>query len=222
MKLNEIKFTKSKSKKRVGRGIGSGKGKTAGRGMKGQKSRTGVSINGFEGGQMPLHMRLPKHGFKTRKKVKKVIIKTDLFNNLAEKKVVKDKESVKINNLVEITNLKRNSFIKILMGKKLNVNLNVEVHSASKKAMDEFKRAGGELKLVSYKRINQAVLSDSKKDIKKTKVSPESDKKLKSKEPITSKKISKKKIKNIEKESTIGGKKNIKATVIKKKGKEKG
>ena len=66
MKLNEIKIdSKLKKRKRVGRGIGSGKGKTAGRGHKGQKSRSGGSIaRGFEGGQMPLHMRLPKHGFK--------------------------------------------------------------------------------------------------------------------------------------------------------------
>ena len=65
MKLNEFKTTNEKIKrKRICRGIGSGKGKTGGRGMKGQKSRTGVSINGFEGGQMPLHMRMPKHGFK--------------------------------------------------------------------------------------------------------------------------------------------------------------
>ena len=70
MKLNEIKIdSKLKKRKRIGRGIGSGKGKTGGRGMKGQKSRTGVSINGFEGGQMPLHMRMPKHGFKSRKKI---------------------------------------------------------------------------------------------------------------------------------------------------------
>ena len=66
MKLNEIKndSLKLQKRKRVGRGIGSGFGKTCGRGMKGQKSRSGVSINGFEGGQMPLHMRMPKHGFK--------------------------------------------------------------------------------------------------------------------------------------------------------------
>ena len=74
MKLNEIGASKEKLKKRkrICRGIGSGKGKTGGRGMKGQKSRTGVSINGFEGGQMPLHMRMPKHGFKSRSKIKKV------------------------------------------------------------------------------------------------------------------------------------------------------
>ena len=70
MKLNEFKTIKDITKrKRVCRGIGSGKGKTGGRGMKGQKSRTGVSINGFEGGQMPLHMRMPKHGFKSKSKL---------------------------------------------------------------------------------------------------------------------------------------------------------
>ena len=71
MKLNELRTPSSnlKQRKRVGRGIGSGKGKTGGRGVKGQKSRTGVSINGFEGGQMPLHMRMPKHGFKSRTKI---------------------------------------------------------------------------------------------------------------------------------------------------------
>ena len=70
MKLNQIKSEslRLRKRKRVARGIGSGTGKTAGRGMKGQKSRSGVSINGFEGGQMPLHMRMPKHGFKSKKK----------------------------------------------------------------------------------------------------------------------------------------------------------
>ena len=68
MKLNDIRDNPGarKSRMRVGRGIGSGKGKTAGRGQKGQKSRSGVAIKGFEGGQMPLHMRLPKRGFNTR------------------------------------------------------------------------------------------------------------------------------------------------------------
>ena len=96
MKLNEIKTdSKLKKRKRVGRGIGSGKGKTAGRGMKGQKSRSGVSINGFEGGQMPLHMRMPKHGFKSRKKIKKMILKTDLINNLLEQKIIKEKDKIR-------------------------------------------------------------------------------------------------------------------------------
>jgi len=87
MKLNEFKTIDQKTKrKRICRGIGSGKGKTGGRGMKGQKSRTGVSINGFEGGQMPLHMRMPKHGFKSKSKLRKIILKTDFINQLLEKK----------------------------------------------------------------------------------------------------------------------------------------
>ena len=109
MKLNEIKINKLKVKKRIGRGIGSGKGKTAGRGMKGQKSRSGVSINGFEGGQMPLHMRMPKHGFKSKKKYNKVILKTDFINYLIEKKVIKDKSSVKLEQIIDFSNSKKNS-----------------------------------------------------------------------------------------------------------------
>ena len=92
MKLNELRTPSSnlKQRKRVGRGIGSGKGKTGGRGIKGQKSRTGVSINGFEGGQMPLHMRMPKHGFKSRTKIKNKVFKTDFINYLFEKKALKE------------------------------------------------------------------------------------------------------------------------------------
>ena len=95
MRLNELKSSneKQKKRKRICRGIGSGKGKTGGRGMKGQKSRTGVSINGFEGGQMPLHMRMPKHGFKSKSKYKKVILKTDFFNLLLKKKLSKRKQT---------------------------------------------------------------------------------------------------------------------------------
>ena len=80
----------------MGRGIGSGKGKTGGRGMKGQKSRTGVSINGFEGGQMPLHMRMPKHGFKIKKKIKKYC-KTDFLNFCLKKKKLKKKKIFLLN-----------------------------------------------------------------------------------------------------------------------------
>ena len=100
MKLNELRTPSSnlKQRKRVGRGIGSGKGKTGGRGIKGQKSRTGVSINGFEGGQMPLHMRMPKHGFKSRTKIKNKVFKTDFINYLFEKIKV---HSLSINELFE-------------------------------------------------------------------------------------------------------------------------
>ena len=163
MKLNEIKTDfKLKKRKRVGRGIGSGKGKTAGRGMKGQKSRTGVSINGFEGGQMPLHMRMPKHGFKSRKKINKIILKTDLINNLLEKKIIKENSKLSINELSIHSKLKKNVFIKILLGQKLNKAVNLESHSASDSAKKEFERIGGSISIVKFKKIKR--VNDMKED----------------------------------------------------------
>ncbi len=154
MKLNEIKIeSKLKKRKRVGRGIGSGKGKTAGRGMKGQKSRTGVSINGFEGGQMPLHMRMPKHGFKSRKKINKIILKTDLINNLLEKKLIKENSKLSINDLTMYSKSKKNVFIKILLGQKLSKAVNLESHSASDTAKKEFERNGGSINIVKFKKL---------------------------------------------------------------------
>ncbi len=180
MKLNEIKIdSKLKKRKRVGRGIGSGKGKTAGRGMKGQKSRTGVSINGFEGGQMPLHMRMPKHGFKSRKKINKVVLKTDLFNNLLEKKIIKENSKLSISDLTMHSKSKKNVFIKILLGKKLNKAVNLESHSASESVKKEFERIGGSISVVKFKKLktvnkkeeykksikeNEKKITDSKKN----------------------------------------------------------
>ena len=142
MKLNELKTPRSnlKQRKRVGRGIGSGKGKTGGRGIKGQKSRTGVSINGFEGGQMPLHMRMPKHGFKSRSKIKNKVFKTDLINNLLDKKAVKEKSVLNISQLYEFISAKKDSRIKILMGQKLKGSISIEVHAASKVVVKDFKQ----------------------------------------------------------------------------------
>ena len=170
MKLNEIKLdSKLKRRKRVGRGIGSGKGKTAGRGMKGQKSRTGVSINGFEGGQMPLHMRMPKHGFKSRKKVNKIILKTDLINNLLEKKTIKENSKLSINDLVVHSKSKKNVFIKILLGQKLNKPVNLESHSASDSAMKEFERIGGSINIVKFKKLKKVNEKNESKTSKKVK-----------------------------------------------------
>ncbi len=169
MKLNEIKTDfKLKKRKRVGRGIGSGKGKTAGRGMKGQKSRTGVSINGFEGGQMPLHMRMPKHGFKSRKKINKIILKTDLINNLLEKKIIKENSKLSINELSIHSKLKKNVFIKILLGQKLNKAVNLESHSASDSAKKEFERIGGSINIVKFRKIKR--VNDKKEDKNSKKV----------------------------------------------------
>ena len=155
MKLNELKtpISNLKQRKRVGRGIGSGKGKTGGRGIKGQKSRTGVSINGFEGGQMPLHMRMPKHGFKSRSKIKNKVLKTDFINYLFDKKVVKEKSSLDISQLYEFISAKKDSHIKILMGQKLKGSISIEVHAASKGVIKEFKRVGGEIKIIDFKQF---------------------------------------------------------------------
>ena len=168
MKLNEIKIdSKLKKRKRIGRGIGSGKGKTAGRGMKGQKSRTGVSINGFEGGQMPLHMRMPKHGFKSRKKINKVVLKTDLINNLLEKKIIKENSKLSIKDLTMHSKSKKNVFIKILLGKKLNKAVNLESHSASESVKKEFERIGGSINIVKFKKLKIVNKKEENKNSKK-------------------------------------------------------
>ncbi len=217
MKLNEIKINKLKVKKRVGRGIGSGKGKTAGRGMKGQKSRSGVSINGFEGGQMPLHMRMPKHGFKSKKKYNKVILKTDFINYLIEKKVIKDKSSVKLEQIIDFSNSKKNSFVKLLMGKKLTNPINLETNAASKSVLDEFKRVGGEIKIISFKKkypLNEKIKENKKNDEKKiTSTKPEKEKVIKEEKKETKTKVvTKKKESKVakKKESKVAKKKSIK------------
>ena len=178
MKLNDLNLSdvKNKSKKRICRGIGSGKGKTGGRGIKGQKSRTGVSINGFEGGQMPLHMRMPKHGFKSRSKIKKTVIKTDFLNFCIERKLIGKKSLLKIQDLIDLSKSKRNSHIKILMGKKLSDPINIESHSASESVLKEFKRVGAEIKIVEFKKVSS---TSSKQKTKKENNERDSSKSLK-------------------------------------------
>ena len=171
MKLNELKIPISnlKQRKRVGRGIGSGKGKTGGRGIKGQKSRTGVSINGFEGGQMPLHMRMPKHGFKSRSKIKNKVFKTDFINYLFDKKAVKEKSTLDISQLYEFISAKKDSHIKILMGQKLKGSISIEVHAASKSVINEFKRVGGEIKIIDFKQFIKNIRTSNAKNNSKSK-----------------------------------------------------
>ena len=176
MKLNELKTPVSnlKQRKRVGRGIGSGKGKTGGRGVKGQKSRTGVSINGFEGGQMPLHMRMPKHGFKSRSKIKNKVLKTDFINYLLDKKSVKEKSTLDISQLYEFIRAKKNSHIKILMGQKLKGSISIEAHAASKGVIKEFKRVGGEIKIIDFKQFIKNTRTSNAKNNSKNKSKNES------------------------------------------------
>ena len=144
-KLNDNDGAKS-SKKRLGRGVGSGLGKTSGKGHKGQKSRSGVSIKGFEGGQMPIHRRLPKRGFnKHNRKVYRVLNLGDLQKIIDNGKIDIKKE---INNSVilssgVIKNLKDG--IRILARGKITSKVNILVDGASKNAVKQVEKAGGNL-----------------------------------------------------------------------------
>ena len=198
MKLNEFKTIDQKTKrKRICRGIGSGKGKTGGRGMKGQKSRTGVSINGFEGGQMPLHMRMPKHGFKSNSKLRKIILKTDFINQLLEKKKISDKTKLDIGQIITLSNSKKNSYVKFLFGKKLDKPVSIQTHAVSASALKEFKRVGGEVDIIKFKKEPPIKSNKTKKnDIKEKQVSKDSKKTLKKNldNPVIKKKVQNKKV----------------------------
>ena len=163
MKLNSFNLSEqvNKKRKRICRGIGSGKGKTGGRGLKGQKSRSGVSINGFEGGQMPLHMRMPKHGFKSRSKMKKTILKTDFLNFCFERNLIGKKNTLKIEDIESLSKAKKNTYIKFLMGNKLSNAINVEAHTASEIVIKEFKRLGAEIKIVKFSKKSAKVSTES-------------------------------------------------------------
>ena len=181
MKLNEFKTTEQKTKrKRICRVIGSGKGKTGGRGMKGQKARTGVSINGFEGGQMPLHMRMPKHGFKSKSKLRKIILKTDFINQLLEKKIISDKAKLDIAQITTLSKSNKNSYIKFLFGKKLDKPVSIQAHAVSASALKEFKRVGGEVDVIKFKKEPPIKPDGIKKnDTKEKQASKDSKKNLK-------------------------------------------
>ena len=198
MKLNEFKTTDQKTKrKRICRGIGSGKGKTGGRGMKGQKSRTGVSINGFEGGQMPLHMRMPKHGFKSKSKLRKIILKTDFINQLLEKKIISDKAKLDIAQITTLSKSNKNSYVKFLFGKKLVKPVSIQTHAVSASALKEFKRVGGEVDVIKFKKEPPIKPDGIKKnDTKEKQASKDSKKNLKKNldNPATKKKVQNKKV----------------------------
>ena len=187
MKLNEFKTIKDITKrKRVCRGIGSGKGKTGGRGMKGQKSRTGVSINGFEGGQMPLHMRMPKHGFKSKSKHRKIILKTDFINQLIQKKLISDKAKLNITEIVNFSRSSKNSYIKFLFGKKLDKPISIQAHAISANALKEFKRVGGEVDIIKFKKETSTKSNDIKKKVSKENKESDNSKKTEKKKIVSS------------------------------------
>jgi len=150
MKLNELRDVDgaTKARKRVGRGIGSGSGKTGGRGVKGQSSRSGVAINGFEGGQMPLYRRLPKRGFKN-------IFRKD-FNEVSLGRVqaaidagkLDAKETVNVDALIKAGIIRRaKNGVRLLGGGELKAKVAFDVAGASKPALEQVEKAGGSVKL---------------------------------------------------------------------------
>ena len=152
MKLSDIADNAGSRKKRmrVGRGIGSGKGKTAGRGGKGQTARSGVRIKGFEGGQMPLHRRLPKRGFNNIFRLEFAEINLDRLQEAVDSKLVDAKETVTAESLVKAGVLRRSRDGVRLLGRgELKAKLNIEVHGASKSAIAAVEKAGGSVKILA-------------------------------------------------------------------------
>ena len=152
MKLNELSDNpgSSKNRMRVGRGIGSGKGKTGGRGVKGQKARTGVAIKGFEGGQMPLHRRLPKRGFFNPFSTQYNEINIGRIQQAVEAGKLDDKSPVTIDSLIAAGLVsKPRDGVKILGQGEIKAKLAFEVAAASKGAIAAIEAAGGSVKLLA-------------------------------------------------------------------------
>jgi len=152
MKLNELRDNPGASKKakRVGRGPGSGKGKTAGRGMKGQKSRSGVAINGYEGGQMPLYQRLPKRGFCKPNRKSYSVINVGLIQKCVDAQKLDPKQLIDETRLVKSGLVRRiRDGVRILAKGDLSVKLNMEVTGASKADIASIEKSGGSVTLRS-------------------------------------------------------------------------
>ena len=148
MELNSL-IKNNKKKIRVGRGIGSGKGKTSARGHKGQKSRSGVAIKSFEGGQMPLYRRLPKRGFKSLNKENIAILNLSKIQNII------DKSTNKISSILDLKILKEKNLVnkkylklKILGTGEIKKNLQISAHYASKQALVKIEKAGGKINII--------------------------------------------------------------------------
>ena len=151
MKLNEIKDNEGarKSRKRVARGIGSGSGKTGGRGQKGQKSRSGVAINGFEGGQMPIYRRLPKRGFKNPFAVNFAVINLDTIQKAVDAGKL-NASAIDIDALLNagIINKKLDG-VRLLARGAITSNVTISVNSASKAAVAAVEKAGGKVNVIA-------------------------------------------------------------------------
>ena len=138
----------NKSKIRVGRGIGSGKGKTSGRGVKGQKSRSGVAIKSFEGGQMPLYRRLPKRGFNSISKETIAILNLEKIQFYIEKKNIDPNKTLNSDLLKKLKLINKNSKkLKILGSGEIKDKINIEADLASKSALEKLEKIGGSIQL---------------------------------------------------------------------------
>jgi large subunit ribosomal protein L15 len=159
MKLNELADNPGSTKKlmRVGRGVGSGKGKTGGRGVKGQKSRRGVSINGFEGGQMPLHMRMPKRGFNALNSKRTQWLNLSTLQNAIDNKKIDAKNDITEDVLVEAGVLRRKKDgVRLLARGELKAKVNITVTGASASAIAAVEKAGGKVTLLNPPEAEEA------------------------------------------------------------------
>ena len=152
MKLNELRDNPgaSKSRTRVGRGPGSGKGKMGGRGIKGQKSRSGVAINGYEGGQMPLYQRLPKRGFNKPNRKSFAVINLGLLQKFIDEKKIDASAAITEDVLVASGLVRRKlDGIRVLAKGEFNTKVELQVTGASKSAVEAVEKAGGSLSVTS-------------------------------------------------------------------------
>tara|TARA_B110001450_G_scaffold180646_1_gene168780 strand:+ start:429 stop:881 length:453 start_codon:yes stop_codon:yes gene_type:complete len=138
----------TKKKLRVGRGIGSGKGKTCGRGVKGQKSRSGVAIKSFEGGQMPLYRRLPKRGFNSFGKINIAIMNLEKIQSFIDTKTIKTTDTINMDLLKRLKLINKNAQkLKILGSGELKEKVSIEADLISKSATEKLEKAGGTVQL---------------------------------------------------------------------------
>ena len=149
MKLNTLNSRISKSKKRLGRGIGSTKGKTSGRGHKGQKSRSGVAIKSFEGGQMPLYRRLPKRGFTNFKKKNTAMINLSRIQQIFNNKRILPNMKINLSTLQKSKLINKKYIkIKLLGAGEIKEKFDIEVNFTSNSAKEKIEKLGGKVTLV--------------------------------------------------------------------------
>ena len=154
MRLNDLRDRPgaTSAKKRLGRGIGSGLGKTSGKGTKGQKARAGVAIKGFEGGQMPLHRRLPKRGFNNIFRLDFAEINLDRLQDAIDAKLIDAKDTVTVESLVKAKVVRRpKAGVRLIGAGEIKTKLTVSVYGASKSAVAAVEKTGGTVEILAPK-----------------------------------------------------------------------